>query len=125
MEIILVNSSGQPFYEQIVCQVKKLIQTGQLKDGEALPSMRQLAKELRVSVITTKRAYEELEQAGYLVTVTGRGSFAACPDREEIRREQDARVEEHLRAAATAARAVPIPLEELQERLARYYEEEN
>ena len=97
MEIILSNSSGQPFYQQIVDQVKKLIQTGQLQEGEALPSMRQLAKELRVSVITTKRAYEELEQAGYLVTVAGKGSFAARPAQEEIRREQDARVEEHLR----------------------------
>ena len=125
MEIILSNSSGQPFYQQIVDQVKKLIQAGRLQEGEALPSMRLLAKELRISVITTKRAYEELEQAGYLVTVAGKGSFAARPAQEEIRREQDARVEEHLRAAASAAKAVPIPLEELQKRVAAYYEEEN
>ena len=66
-----------------------------------------------------------MEQAGYLVTVTGKGSFAACPAKEEIRREQEAQVEEHLKAAVAAARAAPIPLEELQQRLARYYEEEN
>ena len=83
MDVILNNSSGQPFYEQIREQVKRLIQTGQLQEGEALPSMRQLAKELRVSVITTKRAYEELEQAGYLCSVAGKGSFAAHPGREE------------------------------------------
>ena len=125
MDIVIHNSGGVPIYDQITRQMKGLILRGELKEGEALPSMRQLAKELRVSVITTKRAYEELEQAGYLVTVAGKGSFAARPAQEEIRREQDARVEEHLRAAASAAKAVPIPLEELQKRLAAYYEEEN
>ena len=74
MDVILNNSSGQPFYEQIVQQVKRLVQTGRLQEGDPLPSMRQLAKDLRVSVITPKRAYEELEQAGYLCSVAGRGS---------------------------------------------------
>ncbi len=124
MDVILNNSSGQPFYEQIVQQVKRLIQTGQLKEGEALPSMRQLAKDLRVSVITTKRAYEELEQAGYLISVTGRGSFAAFPGQEEIRREQDQRLEEHLRAAAAIAREAGISRQQLLERLGNWYEEE-
>ena len=87
MDVILNNSSGQPFYEQIQEQVKRLIQTGQLQEGEALPSMRQLAKELRVSVITTKRAYEELEQAGYLCSVAGKGSFAG---RRQDEADQDA-----------------------------------
>ena len=88
MDVILNNSSGQPFYEQIVQQVKRLVQTGRLQEGDPLPSMRQLAKDLRVSVITTKRAYEELEQAGYLCSVAGRGSFAAHPGRDQVRREQ-------------------------------------
>ena len=123
MDVILNNSSGQPFYEQIAEQVKRLIQTGQLQEGEPLPSMRQLAKDLRVSVITTKRAYEELEQAGYLCSVAGKGSFAAHPGREEVRREQDRRLEEHLRAAAVIAQEAGLPKAELLERLANFYEE--
>ena len=124
MDVILNNSSGQPFYDQIAKQVKRLIQTGRLKEGDALPSMRQLAKELRVSVITTKRAYEELEQAGYLVTVTGRGSFAAFPGQDEVRREQDQRLDTHLKAAAAIAKEAGIPRRELLERLENWYEEE-
>jgi len=123
LDVILNNSSGQPFYEQIVQQVKRLIQTGQVREGEALPSMRQLAKDLRVSVITTKRAYEELEQAGYLVSVTGRGSFAAFPGREEVRREQEQRLDRHLQAAAGIAREAGIPPDELLERLEKWYKE--
>jgi len=124
LDVILNNSSGQPFYEQIVQQVKRLVQTGQLREGEALPSMRQLAKDLRVSVITTKRAYEELEQAGYLVSVAGKGSFAAFPGRAEVRREQDERLDTHLRAAAAIAREAGIPRGELLERLGNIYQEE-
>ncbi len=122
MDVILNNSSGQPFYEQIQEQVKRLIQTGQLQEGEALPSMRQLAKELRVSVITTKRAYEELEQAGYLCSVAGKGSFAAHPGREEVRREQEGKLEQHL-PAATLAKEAALSREELLERLEKLYEE--
>lgn len=125
MDVILNNSSGQPLYEQIVQQVKRLIQAGQLEEGDALPSMRQLAKDLRVSVITTKRAYEELEQAGYLCSVAGRGSFAAHPGREEILRERDQQLDSHLRAAAAIARETGIPRQQLLERLGNWYEEEN
>ena len=124
MDVILNNSSGQPFYEQIEEQIKRLIQTGRLREGDALPSMRQLAKELRVSVITTKRAYEELEQAGYLVTVTGRGSFAAFPGQDQVRREQDQRLDTHLKAAAAIAREAELPLRDLLIRLENWYEEE-
>ncbi len=123
MDIILNNSSGQPFYEQIAQQIKKLIRTGRLREGDPLPSMRLLAKELRVSVITTKRAYEELEQAGYLVPVAGRGSFAACPGREEVRREQDAQLDGRLREAAAIAREAELPWEELVRRLEYWYTE--
>jgi len=123
LDVILNNSSGQPFYEQIVQQVKRLIQTGQVREGEALPSMRQLAKDLRVSVITTKRAYEELEQAGYLVSVTGRGSFAAFPGHEEVRREQEQRLDGHLQTAVRIAREAGISPEELAQRLEHWYKE--
>lgn len=124
MDVILNHSSGVPLYEQIVRQIKGLIQTEQLPEGTPLPSMRQLAKDLRISVITTKRAYEELEQAGYLVSQAGRGSFAAYPGRDRVRQEQDSRLEEHLRAAAAIARQAGIPREELLERLSNHYKEE-
>ena len=77
MNIIISNSSGQPIYEQIISQIKAMIISGELKEGDALPSMRLLAKELRISVITTKRAYEELEREGFIVSITGKGSFVA------------------------------------------------
>ena len=116
MDVILNHSSGEPLYEQIVQQIKRLIQTEQLREGDALPSMRLLAKELRVSVITTKRAYEELG--------TGRGGFAAHPGQKQVRQEQDSRLEGHLRAAATIAREAGINQQELLERLSQCYEEE-
>ena len=77
MDIIISNSAGTPIYEQICSQIKGKIISGELKEGDALPSMRLLAKELRISVITTKRAYEELERDGFLVTYPGKGSFVA------------------------------------------------
>lgn len=124
MNIIISNSSGRPIYEQITSQLKQLILTGELKPHDCLPSMRLLAKELRISVITTKRAYEELEQAGYLVSVAGKGSFAAHPGVGEVRREQEEKLESHLKAAATIAREAEIPWEELEERLERWYKQE-
>lgn len=77
MNIVIRNTGDTPIYEQIVRQVKSAIMAGELQEGEALPSMRLLAKELRISLITTKRAYEELEREGFIVTMTGRGSFVA------------------------------------------------
>ena len=87
MDIIISNTSSMPIYEQIVMQIKKNIMNGNLKEGEALPSMRTLAKELRISVITTKRAYEELESAGFIITVMGKGSFVAKKNIERIKEE--------------------------------------
>ena len=104
MDIILSNVDGTPIYEQIVRQIKAKIVGGELKPGEALPSMRLLAKELRISVITTKRAYEELEREGFLITQTGRGSFVAPVGVELLREEQLRAVEEHLTSAVRAAR---------------------
>lgn len=86
MDIIIQNTSGKPIYEQITAQIKNQILSGALQAGDALPSMRLLAKELRISVITTKRAYEELERDGFLVTVTGKGSFVARAERRTAAR---------------------------------------
>jgi len=117
MDIILSNSSGKPIYEQIADQVKEQIMTGALAAGEALPSMRLLAQSLRVSVITTKRAYEELEREGFLATVPGKGCFVAPQNREFLREAQLRRVEERLAQAVDEARKGGFPLEELHELL--------
>ena len=113
MDIILSNSSGKPIYEQITAQVKAQILSGALAAGEALPSMRLLARELRISVITTKRAYEELEREGFLTTVPGKGCFVAPRDLELVREDCLRRVEEHLSQAVDIAKGGGITLAEL------------
>ena len=115
MDIILSNSSGKPIYEQIADQIKEQIMSGTLAAGDALPSMRLLAKDLRISVITTKRAYEELERAGFLENVPGKGCFVAPQNRELLREAQLRKVEEYLSQAVEAARRGAFPLEELHE----------
>ena len=122
MDIILSNSSGKPIYEQIADQVKEQIMTGALEAGDALPSMRLLAKELRISVITTKRAYEELERDGFLENVPGKGCFVAPQNRELLREAQLRKVEEKLSRAVDEARKGGFPLEELQEMLNLLYQ---
>ena len=87
MDIIISNTSGAPIYEQIEMQIREMILRGELKAGDALPSMRTLAKDLRISMITTKRAYEELERDGFIESFTGRGSFVKAQN-EELLREQ-------------------------------------
>ncbi|HJB25284.1 MAG TPA: GntR family transcriptional regulator [Firmicutes bacterium] len=124
MDIFISNASGVPIYEQIVSQVKNLILNGTLQEGEALPSMRLLAKELRISVITTKRAYEELEREGYIVSVVGKGSFVAPKNMELVREEKQKQVEEHLSQAVETARTYGISLEELIEVLTMLYGED-
>ena len=124
MDMILSNSSGKPIYEQITDQVKEQIMTGALKAGDALPSMRLLAKELRISVITTKRAYEELEREGFLENVPGKGCFVAPQNRELMREAQLRRVEERLSQAVDEARKGGFSLEELQEMLNILYQGE-
>ena len=110
MEIIISNSGGKPIYEQITDQLKGQIMSGELQAGDALPSMRLLAKELRISVITTKRAYEELEREGFLTTVPGKGCFVAAQDRELLREARLRKVEEHLSAAVDEAKQGGIEL---------------
>ena len=122
MDIILSNSSGKPIYEQIADQVREQILSGALSAGDALPSMRVLAKELRISVITTKRAYEELERDGFLTTVPGKGCFVAPQNRELLREAQLRRVEDVLAQAVDEARKGGFSLSELQELLTLLYQ---
>ncbi len=124
MDIILSNASGKPIYEQISDQVKEQIMSGALSAGDALPSMRLLAKELRISVITTKRAYEELERDGFLENVPGKGCFVAPQNRELLREAQLRKVEEKLSQAVEEARKGAFPLEELHEMLDLLYKGE-
>ena len=123
MNIIISNSGGKPIYEQITAQIKGQIMNGSLKPGEALPSMRLLAKELRISVITTKRAYEELEREGFITTVVGKGSFIREADQEFVREERLRAVEGHLQAAVDAARQCGMDETELVDILKLLFEE--
>ncbi len=124
MDIIISNSSGRPIYDQISEQIKEKILAGQLKEGEALPSMRLLAKELRISVITTKRAYEELERDGFIVTMTGKGSFVAEKNTEAVREEYLKRIEEHIDEIVRLSASCHLSLEDIKEMVAMAYEEE-
>lgn len=124
MDILISNSSGKPIYEQIASQIKNLIITGALQAGDALPSMRLLAKELRISVITTKHAYEDLERDGFIETVTGKGSFVAHKNTEFIKEEHYRIAEGYLQKAVETARISGITLEELIEILSLLYKEE-
>lgn len=123
MNIIISNSSGRPIYEQITSQLKQLILTGELKPHDMLPSMRLLAKELRISVITTKRAYEDLEKDGFIYTLVGKGSFVADTDQELLREEHLKQVEDHLEMAVRKARQAGITREEILEILDMLFEE--
>ena len=124
MDIIISNSSGKPIYEQIADQVKEQIMAGALAAGDALPSMRLLAKELRISVITTKRAYEELEREGFLTTVPGKWCFVAPQNPELVREDTLRRAEEHLSHAVDVAKAGGVTLAELTETLNLLYGDE-
>ena len=113
MNLILSNANGAHIYEQIYTQLKAAILTGELQEGEALPSIRQLAKDLRISVITTKRAYDELERDGFIYTVAAKGCYVAPKNTELIREEHLRQLEEHLRAAAKLAALCALSDEEL------------
>ena len=113
MEIIIRNSSSQPIYEQIYTQIKDLILNGTLAEGDALPSIRGLAKDLRISVITTRRAYDELEREGFVNTVAGKGCFVAGANRELIREENLKKIESHMQAISRLAKGCGITNEDL------------
>ena len=123
MDIIISNSNGKPIYEQITSQIKSLIMNGELKEGDALPSMRLLAKELHISVITTTRAYDALERDGFISTVVGKGSFVAGSNHEILKEEQFRLVEEYLQKAVDIARGSGITMEEMADIIQMLYEE--
>ena len=113
MNLIISNSSGKPIYEQITDQIKTSILSGELQEGQALPSMRALARDLRISVITTKRAYEDLEADGFIVTAPGKGSFVAAQNPELRREEMLKQVETHLQNAVNAAKTGGVSYDEV------------
>jgi len=123
MRIIISNSSPDPIYEQITRQIKSQIISGELKEGEALPSIRRLAMDLQISVITTKRAYEELEKEGFVDTVEGKGSFVAMQNKELLREKKMKIVEDKLAEAVAEARLLGIDRAELEEMLGLLYRE--
>ena len=122
MELYISNAGQEPIYAQITRQIKDKILSGELKEGDALPSIPLLAKELRISVITTKRAYEDLEAAGFIVTMPGKGSIVA-PQNPALHREESLKqVESHLQEAVDAARRGGITLGEVSETLQLLWE---
>ena len=123
MDIIISNSSNDPIYLQIVNQIKAMIMSGELSPGEALPSMRNLAMQMRVSLITTKRAYEELERDGFIETYTGKGSFVKAQNAELLKEENLRQAEEHLQKAVQKAKMSGITFGELSDILKMLYDE--
>ena len=117
MDIIITNTSDKPIYEQISSQIKAAILSGDLEVGQALPSIRALANDLHVSVITTKRAYSDLEAAGFVETRQGKGSFVAGGNMELLREERLRAIEQLLESALEEAALASIPLAELHDML--------
>ena len=117
IDIIISNASNQPIYDQVRSQIKANIISGQLKEGEMLPSIRALAKDLRISVITTKRAYDELEKEGYVNNVAGKGCFVAKRNLELVREEYLKEIEGHMQAAVELSASCRLSLEDLIEML--------
>lgn len=124
MNIILSNSVNEPIYQQIVSQVKSQILSGELVAGDALPSMRNLAMQLKISVITTKRAYEELERDGFIENFTGRGCFVKAQNTDFLREQGLCSIEEQFSKVCTRARECDISLDELKEILELVYKGE-
>ena len=121
MDIIIANSANKPIYEQITSQIKEMIMGGKLQPGDAIPSMRALAKSVHVSVITVQKAYEDLQRDGFIDTTVGRGSFVSAQNTAFIQEEQQRRAEAHLQQAAEIGRTYGIPAEKLAELLTLFY----
>lgn len=124
VEILLSNSSDKPIYEQITSQIKEMIMKGELKPGEAMPSMRKLAKSLHVSVITTQRAYDDLQRDGFILTVPAKGTFVSTQNQDFIREENLRRIEAHLTDAVSLAGENGLSLDELRSTLELIYRED-
>ena len=123
MEIIISSNTNKPIYEQITSQIKGMILSGELNTGDGLPSMRNLAKSIHVSVITVQKAYEELQRDGFIETTVGRGSFVAARNKDFIQEEQQKQVEEHIQIAAEIARTHGISMETVIQLVQLFYEE--
>lgn len=123
MRILISNSSDKPIYDQIVDQMKSLILKGDMTEGEALPSIRNLAKELQISVITTKRAYEELENEGFIETVRGKGSFVAAENKELFKEKKLKMIEEKLEEAVSEANSLGLTEEDVIDMIKILFEE--
>lgn len=124
MEIILSSTSSKPIYEQIVSQIKEMIMNGTLKPDDSLPSMRKLAKDLHVSIITTQRAYDELAKDGFIVVVAAKGAFVSKQNKDFIREENYRRIETQLSQACELAKENGITLSELTKVLELMYKEQ-
>ena len=124
MDFYISHSSNKPIYEHIMAQIKSQILSGVLKEGDALPSIRVLARELRISVITTKRAYDELEHEGLLHSVAGKGTFVAAANPQLLREEKMRQLEDLLQKAVDSAKEHGFSLEELTRILTLIYQEE-
>lgn len=124
MRIIISNASDDPIYRQITEQIKNSILSGELNEGDSLPSIRGLARDLQVSVITTNRAYEELEKEGFIETVPGKGSFVAIHNQELLREKRLHILEEKLMNALSDARGLGLSLDELVEIISLLYGKE-
>ena len=124
MELIIRNTAGQPIYDQISSQIKAQIIAGALQPGDALPSIRGLAKDLKISVITTKRAYDELEAEGFVTTVAGKGCFVAEKNLDLIREQPLKTLADHLSVAVELSKSCSVGPEELQDMLRILLEEE-
>lgn len=121
MKIVISNAAEEPIYEQICRQIKSQIIAGELKEGDGLPSIRRLATELQISVITTKRAYDELEKEGFIDTVSGKGCFVAMQNKELLREKRIKSVEEMMMDVVDVAHKLGITLSELKEMLTLLY----
>jgi len=124
LEIIISSNTSKPIYSQITSQIKTMIMTGELKTGDPISSMRSLAREIHVSVITVQKAYEDLQRDGFIETTVGRGTFVAARNKDFIQEEQQRKVEEYLMKAAETARMNGIKLEKLMELITIFYTEE-
>ncbi|MCI8414036.1 MAG: GntR family transcriptional regulator [Ruminiclostridium sp.] len=124
MEIVVSNKASRPLYEQISSQVKAQIMSGELRAGEALPSIRALARSLQISVLTVQKAYDQLQTDGFIETTAGKGCYVSARNQDFYLEEQQKRIEEKFSEAIEIARASGISLDKLRELLTLLYEED-
>lgn len=125
MNILIAKTNPNPIYEQIKNQIKQSILRGEIMEGDLLPSVRGLAKELKVSVITTRRAYEDLENSGYILSIVGKGTYVAKQDPEILRQKQLLEINENIKKIIAKSKLIGLSLDDLQTLIKESYEEEN